>query len=162
MITFKTAQIKINMIKYLFATLILFSTITSIRPSRMRRIKRKFTSYVFRNQLAWPILCKNTSRGNVPGKLDDNGGAYYPFGGEEHRCTKFKALRGSLASKDNSLPDDCEPKGFQTNDNNKYYNAIIQLDDGLIPGKAAFDLSKAWYSWDGDEIKVTEDFYILC
>ena len=150
------------MIKYLFATLILFSSITSTDPARMKRVSDHFTSYVFRNQAAWPILCENTPKGNVPGKLDDNGGAYYPWGGVEHRCGEWKAVRGSLVSKDNSLPDNCEPKGFQTNDNNKYYNAVLWLDDGLIPGKAALDLSMAWYSWGGKEIYVRDDFFVIC
>ena len=154
------------MIKYCLITLILCSIITSRSPprrvNRLKRIRKHYTSYVFNNQAAWPILCENTAKGNVPGKLDDKGGAYYPWGGKEHVCGEWKPIRGALVSSTNEIPENCDVRGFQTNDNRKYYNAVIKTDQGLIPGKAAWNLSMAWYSWGGLEIYVREDFFVIC
>ena len=111
---------------------------------------------------AFAILCKGTPYGTVPGKLDGAGGAYYPWGWQEHKCESWEQVHGILYSNKVSLPENCEPKGFQTNDNNKYYNAVVQSDKGLIPGKASQDLKFAWYSWGGKETPVTDNFYVIC
>ena len=109
----------------------------------------------------WAILCK-TPYGIIPGKLDGAGGAYYPWGWIEHKCESYEKVYGILYPNKGTIPTSCKPKGYQTNDKSKYFNAVIQSNKGLVPGKASQDLKYAWYSWGGKETPVTDDFYVIC
>ena len=111
---------------------------------------------------AWAALCKNTAHGTVPGKRDDGGGVYYAWGGKEHGCTNYDLIHGDLIHHSMALPSGCEPKGLQSNDNNKYYNAVVDGVHGMVPGKAKADLTMAWYSWGGKEYYVRSKFYVIC
>ena len=125
-------------------------------------LKIAATGFQYDSGAAWSILCLETPYGEVPGKLDNAGGAYYPWGGKEHKCEKYKAISGKLVHNTDELPKDCEPQGFQTNDDAEYYNAVVSSEDGMVPGKAKEDLSYAWYSYGGVEKWVTDEFYVVC
>ena len=111
---------------------------------------------------AWSILCNGTPYGTVPGKLDGAGGAYYPWGWKEHPCDDYDLVFGKLVYYTSTIPEDCKPKGFQTNDNTAYYNAVILSEHGRIPGKGIIDKKMAWYSYGGQEFPVHDNFYIIC
>ena len=111
---------------------------------------------------AWAIICKNTPYGNVPGKRDNPGGAYYPWGGKEHRCHSYDLVGGKLIHVSQEIPCSCEPKGYQTNDHQYYFNVVIDGIHGLVPGKATEDLKHAWYSWGGKDWYASKNFYVVC
>ena len=111
---------------------------------------------------AWSVICLNTQYGDIPGKRDNRGGVYFPWGGKEYRCDDWIANHGQLFFHTSPLPCDCKPHGYQTNDGNKYFNSVVVSKHGMIPGKALLDLSMAWYSYAGAEVFVRENFYIIC
>ena len=153
---------------YKFAKKLLSPFITSTPTSNQAQSETSKTTlknamgFQYDSGPAFAILCKGTPYGTVPGKLDGAGGAYYPWGWQEHKCDSWEQVHGVLYTNKATLPDNCQPKGFQTNDNNKYFNAVIQSDKGFIPGKASEDLKWAWYSWGGKETPVTDNFYVIC
>ena len=122
----------------------------------------KALGFQYDSGAAWAALCKETEHGTVPGKRDSKGKVYYPWGGKEHKCKSFDLVGGKLIHHLMALPDGCQPRGFQTNDKKKYYNAVINGAHGMVPGKASFDLKMAWYGWGGKEHYVRSDFYVIC
>ena len=111
---------------------------------------------------SWAVLCTGTPYGTIPGKLDGNGGAYFPWGGKENRCSSFEIVWGTLYPNGSALPADCAAKGFQTNDNAAYYNAVINGAHGWVPGKANAAATYAWYPWGGKEHGTKSNFYVIC
>ena len=122
----------------------------------------KALGFQYDSGAAWSVLCKETEHGTIPGKRDHQGGVYYPWGGQEHVCNSYDIISGKLIHHLVPLVPGCEPKGFQTNDNSKYYNAVVNGAHGMVPGKANTDLTMAWYSWGGQEHFVKDDFYVVC
>ena len=110
----------------------------------------------------WAIVCKRTANGDVPGKRDKHGKVTYPWGGLEYSCYQWVAVFGQLIHCTAPFPDYCLNRGFQTNDQNQYYNAVIVSSHGMIPGKANHSLTAAWYGWEGKEYMVNDHFYVIC
>ena len=120
------------------------------------------TGFQYDSGAAWAILCKDTPWGNIPGKLDNRKGAYYSWGGVEKECSSYDIVNGVLVYYTEPLPDCCAPRGYQTNDRQNYYNAVIVSNDGNVPGKADSSRTNAWYPYDTHEHHVTAGFYIIC
>ena len=130
--------------------------------SRILKEGESATGFQYDSGAAWAILCKGTPWGNIPGKLDGRGGAYYPWGGVERGCSSYDVVSGTLVYYTEPLPAGCQPKGYQSNDRQHYYNAIIVSNDGNVPGKADASRTNAWYPYDTHEHHVTAGFYIIC
>ena len=111
---------------------------------------------------AWAIICKKTPYGPIPGKLDGRGGAYYPWGGRETVCSDYDIMSGTLVYYTEPLPAGCKPQGYQSNDHQGYYNAIIVSKHGYVPGKTDSRRRNAWYPWGTQEHHVRSNFYIIC
>ena len=111
----------------------------------------------------WSVVCKGTPHGNIPGRVDSNGTAYYPWGGQEHRWqgSVSGAITGGLYWNNERLPNGCKTRGSQ-NDGGNYYAAVISTVNGSLPGKANQNRSEAWYSWGGREISVRDRFQVIC
>ena len=111
----------------------------------------------------WPVLCKNTPKGSVPGKYNKKGGAKYSFGGRTFQCQEFSHMYGELVHIRSRLPHSCVPQGYQTNDKRPYYHAVFMTKHGMIPGKASTNLSEGWYPFQNKEFSIKDkDFYIIC
>ena len=110
---------------------------------------------------AWPIICVGTKDGNIPGKVDANGNATYPWNGRENKCENFEYAGGILVFHRHEIPANCKPQGL-SNKKHKYYNAIIVTHFGNIPGRADRRGNTAWYSHNKRQRSVRNRFYIIC
>ena len=111
----------------------------------------------------WAIICTEDGYGRVPGQLDSNGNASFTYDGYVAKCTFYSTpLNGTLYFKEIKVPYECRRLGFQDNEKESYYSAVIHTKHGSIPGKASSNQSKAWYGWKGKEYYVTTGFQIIC
>ena len=112
----------------------------------------------------WSIVCSDTKYGTVPGKLTKDKIASFPWGGKEHSCLKWEPIFGELVFSTAPLPEDCNARGFQSNDNRYYYNILYISEHGMIPGKALKDLSFVCFGFGGKEYcnNKTRNYYIIC
>ena len=128
----------------------------------MYKSQRPAIGFQYDSGAAWAVVCKNTAHGNVPGKKDNRGGAYYPWGGKEWRCNDYDMVYGRLVYYTDPMPDNCQSLGYQNDTRKSLYNAVVISDMGMIPGKANLDLSWAWFPWGSREHGVRDRFYIIC
>ena len=113
----------------------------------------------------WAVICKKTGHGDVPGYLNSHGEAFHPWGQKNNKCSDYEVVSGVLISSKFFKTSDCEARGYQTNDRDKYYNAVIPTKYGWIPGKANGTATSAWYYYDRREYRVNsfnDDFYMIC
>ena len=110
----------------------------------------------------WSCICHQTPHGNIPGKVNDRGEAYYSWGGKEHSCPQFEVVSGALIYYSEPLPSTCVPKGYQNDTGEFFYNAVIGSNDGMVPGKAHVSLHDAFYPYGGKEHVAHVGFYIVC
>ena len=126
---------------------------------------RKTYSGVGTSQLhgpLWSVVCQNTPHGNVPCRVDSYGTAFYPWGGKEFIWRKVSAaITGGLYWDNEPLPEGCKTWGREYN-SGSLYAAVIPTRYGSLPGKANKIRTKAWYSWDGKAILVTDRFQVIC
>ena len=119
--------------------------------------------YEYNVGLMWAVLCNDTEHGSVPGKkVKKSWNGLYTWGGEEYPCNDYDLINGMLVHQKTPLPEGCQPKGFQPNDNGAYFNAVVDSEYGMIPGKANADRSMAWFGHDGHEHWVRDNFYVIC
>ena len=135
-----------------------FSNLKSVKYKN----KKPAIGFQYDSGAAWAVICYGTCHGDVPGKKDNKGGAYYPWGGKELRCKDYDLVYGRLVYYTDPLPDDCYPLGYQNDTKKAMYNAVVISDMGMIPGKANLDLSRAWFPWGNKEHGVRDRFYIIC
>ena len=130
--------------------------------NHIKDVDRPAVGFQYDTGAAWAVVCKGTEHGNVPGKRDNRGGVYYPWGGKERRCNDFEVVYGELVYFTSPIPADCPARGYQNDTKKNLYNAVIVSKHGMVPGKANLDLSWAWYPWGSKEHGVTDQFYIIC
>ena len=111
----------------------------------------------------WAAICKDTPHGDIPCKVHSSNGSHYSWGGQEYRWNNsYQIVYGELVSNKAKRPCKCKPKGYQFDDEKRYFNAVIPSKHGLVPGKANLKRTMAWYPWGQKEYFVQDHFYIIC
>ena len=119
------------------------------------------TGFQLDRGLMWNIIC-DSRHGMVPGKMDNRGEAWYPWGGREWGCPRVaRVVTGRLVAWDQPLPANCAPQGSQK-DSGPYHAALVQSPHGLVPGKAKKSRNMGWYCWGGREMYVRSRYYFIC
>ena len=132
--------------------------VKDILPTEHKQVWKNIEGYEWLNSVEavghakgngplWSVICENTPYGDIPGRVDSQGNAYYTWDGHETRCLKLSGpINGDLYWFDEKLPSDCKLRGHETDSKTDFYAALIHTKYGSLPGKAMKDLKMAWYS----------------
>jgi len=103
-----------------------------------------------------------TPHGKIPGKANEEGTCWYPYGGEEHTAEKFKYVSWDWDAESSSSSSDSDKEeiapGFQTDGAGYLWCAVANTEHGKIPGKAKD--GTCWYPYGGEEHETSDFDYV--
>merc|ERR1712136_155386 len=102
----------------------------------------------------WCAVAK-TPWGKIPGKANEEGTCWYPYGGQEHTTDDFDYVRVRRLKHSPQT----EPQGNQNDGAGELWCAISKTEHGKIPGKAKD--GECWYPYGGEEHS-TRNFKYAC
>jgi hypothetical protein len=111
----------------------------------------------------WSCICldiKGEKGRLLPGKIDNEGKAYFPLDGEEHlHKGPVKHWTNKPFKLESEAPEHMKQVSTHGESQIEYWPAIGETDWGTIPGYVSSDVF--WFSFQGKELNQTNDFKYL-
>ncbi|EFC36690.1 predicted protein [Naegleria gruberi] len=102
------------------------------------------------------VAVAHSQWGNIPGKANASGTAWFPYGGQEQVTNNFSyVVNGTTYKHSGDSPAQSVATGYQNDGAGTLWSAIAHTSHGDIPGKAKGNT--CWYPYGGKE-ETTQNF----
>ena len=108
----------------------------------------------------WNIVCITSDWGDIPGKLNIHGRAFFTYKYSVYHCKSYFKVNGIMRLNKGVIPENCFSKGKQYDNNSNIYSTIAISQYGNIPGKASTPRVSV-FSHQGIRF-TSKDFYWIC